>query len=72
MYSQFTAEQIDREAESFADASYIEELRAEHYDPDWDCPVDPEEAAQAAQAWEAEQAAEADRDGRYDWADVDY
>ena len=67
-YSQFTDEQIERDAEYWARESYLEELRAEHFDPYWDEKPEPEAAA----AYEAELAAEADRDGRDAWADIDY
>jgi len=62
MYPLFTDEQVEREAEFFARESYLDELRAEHHDPYWDAEPD----------WAEEAAAQADRDGADDWADVDY
>ena len=64
MYPLFSDEQIERDAEFWARESYIDELRAEHTDHFLD---DELEAR-----YEADMAAEADRDGRDAWADIDY
>ena len=67
-YPLFSERDLELDYEFNARESYLEELRAEHFDPCWDEEPDPEAAA----AYEAELAAEADRDGRDAWADIEY
>ena len=67
-YPLFDDRDLDYDYEYNARLDYQRELEAEHYDHF----LEDELEARDEAAWAAEAAAEADRDGRDAWADIDY
>jgi len=63
-YPLFSDRELELDYEFNARESYLEELRAEHFDPCWDEEPD--------SSWADDAEAQADRDGRDAWADIEY